>query len=112
MTKFRGRWLPLVGYLILAGGVGGAFAQSHENAVQANKQIVRSTQAVLLTNCHRGNRLRVVLKGLVLQELKGIDAAVARGQFPATEVAAAKKQVHKDANKVGPVPCSIVNQIK
>lgn len=105
---FRRRHLPLVGYLILAAGIGGAFAVDHDHFQAANKKI----EHTLLENCDRGNRLRAVLEELVLQELPAINHAVKVGQLTPKEAVKARHQVRKDAKKVGPIKCSVVLRLK
>lgn len=106
------RRLPLLGYLVLALGIGGAVEQNRVSSRHATQQIVQSTKAVLYENCQRGNRLRVVLKGLVLQELPAVDREVSLGRLTAKEAAKAKRQIHRDADKVGPVVCAVTQKIK
>jgi hypothetical protein len=126
LRRLAHRRLPLVGYVILTAGMAYAVGESyslnqeqirHNRAIAvANKRQAAASQAALdakfhaalLEDCRRGNNLRQVLLGILVQEGPQISRAVKKGQITPAEAKVFRVQLRKNEASIAPVKCSTI----
>lgn len=106
--RFRRRWLPVVGYLILAIGSGYAVGVSHQNEVNQTKALRQSTYNVLQDGCRSGNELRTTLQGIIVSStgIKNGKKLVREGRISQADLDRALKLARQEAASVAPRNCS------
>lgn len=95
---------PLVGYLILAGGVGYAVDRSFTHS----DDVKSATYTVLVKGCDSGNDLRTTLQHIIInpQAVAQEKVLVKEGRFSQKDLNRAIKLAHKEAKTVAPRDCS------
>jgi hypothetical protein len=99
---------PLVGYLILAGGVGYAVDEAYEHSDDGQKAVTVAVNRVLKSNCEGGNSLRVSLQQILQGSLSQVDKAEAAHKISASDAATERIILGADIAKVAPRDCNNV----
>lgn len=100
--------VPLVGYLILAGGTVYAIDQTGDNAREQRDALATQTYETQLAGCARNNELREALVSVLQASKQQTDEAIKKGDVPANQREQAHAFYDSAIAKVSPVDCKKV----
>lgn len=106
------RHLPVVGYLILAGFTGFAFAEERAHSNQNRAALAAQTHKTLVAGCERQNELRVTLQGLIKSGIPQTKQYVRDGTITPAQGDRAIAQAQTAIKTLAPVDCKKVYPIK
>jgi hypothetical protein len=104
----RREGLPLLGYLILALGVGITFEKEHQNVISTRNSLAKTTYDVLYQGCVSGNALRVTLQDILVnpQAIKLDRKLVQEGRISQAELDRAIALARQEAATLAPRNCN------
>jgi hypothetical protein len=107
--RFKNRKaVPLLGYLILAIGVGVTFQQEHTNVIHTRNSLARTTYNVLYSNCIAGNELRVTLQHILINPnaVKQAERYVQEGRISQTDFDRELALAREESATLAPRDCT------
>lgn len=104
--------LQVAAYLLLAAALAFSIQTERDHAAQQRAAIAAATRQQFISGCERGNKLRVVLVGILEQSRKQINEAVKRGQITPAQAAQYEVQLNHNIAVVGPQPCTVTKGLQ
>lgn len=114
VKRFVGRRhiFQLLAYVLLAAAIAYSINLERNHATEQRHALAQATTQQFIVGCERGNKLRLVLVGILEQSRSQIAQAVKRGQID--QAAAKQYNINLDHNiaVVSPVPCTVTPTLR